>query len=151
MSDQTDGRLEEYKILRIKAQEMVKRLDDLERNAIIACSAIFVFSVSTHWPNPIAKEVLYFLPTALSWFGFLKYWGLASYLGEVNRYAAHIEPEVLGRPGWLTAYYSESAAKVLDPPLQGEGHFASFRMATWIVLSILTPILGTLLTLYGPV
>src|SRR5436305_12527915 len=92
-----DGRLEEYKILRAKAQEMVKRLDDLERNVILACSAIFVYAVSTQWPNPVSRRVIYFLPFALSVIGWIKYVGLAKYLGQLNKYTASIEKEVLGR------------------------------------------------------
>ena len=39
--------LEEYKMLRTKAQELIRRIEELERNVVITCGAIFVFSVVT--------------------------------------------------------------------------------------------------------
>ena len=149
MADIFDGRLEEYKALRSKAAEMVKRLDDLERNAIVACSAIFVFGISNYtWSNTISKSVIFFLPFVVACFGAVKYLGQAGYLSELNRYVAHIEPEIMGRSGWLTAYYSLPGATLLEPPIKGEEHFKWYRIVTWLALLGLTLTLGILLAIY---
>src|ERR1700761_7412632 len=104
MTTDFDARLEEYKSLRMKALDLIKRLDDLERNTILACTAIFVFGTTQAAPH--MKHFLFALPTFVSAVAFVKYWGLADYLLQVNTYAASIEQELLGRDGWLTAYYS---------------------------------------------
>lgn len=101
-------RIEEYKMLREKSLDAIKRMDQLERDVIISCGAIFVFSVSSFKPaDSYSRALIMFLPFLISLLGYFRYKGLSLYLKTVNAYTAKIEPELFGGTGWLTYYYSE--------------------------------------------
>lgn len=134
------GQFEEYKMLRTKALEMVKRLDELERNTAVACSAIYVFALSNQAATgKLAKLVLFGLPFLVALFGAIKYRGLSGYLREVNNYAASLEMTVIGHESWLTYYYSTRA------PKKGENYFRRFRIGTWAALIFICFSLSALL------
>jgi hypothetical protein len=116
----------EYKNLRARAHELVRRIDQLERNVVVACSAVFVFSVSSlNASSAIAKTALYVLPPLISVLGLLRYVGLTQYLKEVNSYTVTLEAKLGGSPGWLTHYYANS------PDHKGERYFSVFRIVVW--------------------
>jgi hypothetical protein len=149
MNDKTEhdhhweGQFEEYKILRSKAQELVKRLDELERNTAVACSAIFVFALSNQAASStLAKLILFILPSLVAGFGYFKYLGLSGYLRDVNDYAANLENAVIGHDSWLKYYYSTRAARC------GEYYFRRFRRGTWAALICLCVVLSTILCIF---
>jgi hypothetical protein len=134
-----DFRLEEYKMLRTKAQDLTRRIEELERNVVIACSAIFVFAVVTfETDHKYERLILFFLPFCVSVLGFVRYKGLAFYMKDVNSYTARVEIE-LGGGGWLTHYYSEDRARTDD-------HYRQYREAIWYAIIFFNALAGGVLT-----
>jgi hypothetical protein len=104
--------LEEYKMLRSKSQETIHRIDELERNVIVACSAIFVFSVGTFkTEHKWQSLILFILPLCVSIVGFLRYGGLVRKMREADDYTVLLERKLAGsNGGWFAYYYSEDRA-----------------------------------------
>ena len=121
-----DFLLEEYKMLRNKAQETIRRIEELERNVIVASSAIFVFSVGqTQTLNKYQSLVIFLLPLFVSIAGFMRYAGLALYVREVNQYTEGLEKQLAGeKGGWLTYYYSK------DRPIS-DRQYQHYRRFIW--------------------
>jgi hypothetical protein len=133
--------LEEYKMLRTKAQDVTRRIEELERNVVVACSAIFVFSVAPSFKFEHGYQflILFFLPLCVSLVGFVRYKGLALYMKEINGYAAGLESQLGGDPGWLNYYYSK------DRPYTDD-HYRRFREAIWYAIIGFNFLAGAVLT-----
>jgi hypothetical protein len=135
--------LEEYKILRERASDMVRRIDQLERNVVIACSAIFVFALSgLKLDEPVPRWILYFMPLFVSAIGVYKYTGLSRYLRELNQYVAEIELKLNGgEPAWLNRYYNNSNNNF------GNSHFRRYRVHLWTSILIFNSVIGLVLSI----
>jgi hypothetical protein len=131
---------EEYKMLRTKAQDMTRRIEELERNVIVACSAIFVFAVATFKPhNSRETLILYFLPLCVSLVGFLRYKGLAHYMREINEYTQGLETKLGGAgAGWLNYYYSPDRPRTDD-------HYRQYRVSIWYATIVFNILAGAIL------
>jgi hypothetical protein len=132
-----DFQLEEYKMLRSKAQETISRIEDLERNVIVASSAIFVFSVgSFQAKSKYQSLVILLLPLCVSLVGFFRYKGFASYVREINDYTIGLEKQLAGeKGGWLTYYYSE------DRPIRDE-RYQQYRKSVWYAVIVFNLLAG---------
>jgi hypothetical protein len=125
-----DFLLEEYRILRSKSQETTHRIDELERNVIVACSAIFVFSVGTFkTEHKWQSLILFILPLCVSIVGFLRYSGLVHKAKEADDYTVLIEKKLAGSDGgWLTYYYSQ------DRPRSDEQYQRNRDLIWWAIM-----------------
>lgn len=132
----------EYKDLREKAKDIVRRMDELERNVVIACSAIFVFSISTFQTDETySRYLLFLLPVFVSLIGYARYWGLSRYLLEVNTYCAVLEKRLRkGEPGWLSKYYESEG--------RGDLYFKRFRRHLWHIVLVFNAIIGLWLVIF---
>jgi hypothetical protein len=129
--------LAEYKMLRDKAQDVIRRIEELERNVIIACSAIFVFSnANFKSDNKYQNMLLFSLPFFLSLIGFYRYKGFTLYLREINEYTMRLEEKLNdGKPGWLSYYYSNDRHYT-------DKHYKSYRIWIWYAVVTFNVVAG---------
>jgi hypothetical protein len=135
-----DFLLEEYKMLRTKSQDIIRRVEDLERNVVIACSAIFVFSVGTFKPEYKWQSlILFILPLCVSLVGFVRYKGLAFYARDVNKYTVIVEEKLAGKQGgWLTYYYSPDRQHT-------DKYYQRYRSSIWYAIILFNALAGLVL------
>ena len=138
-----DFLLEEYRILRSKSQETTHRIDELERNVIVACSAIFVFSVSTFkTEHKWQSLILFILPLCVSIVGFLRYGGLVRKMREADEYTVSLEKKLAGSDGgWLTCYYYPKGRPSTDKLYRSKSDLIwraimGFSLAAGVVLAV---------------
>jgi hypothetical protein len=134
-----DFQLEEYKMLRTKAQDVIGRIEQLERNVVLASSAIFVFSLATFVPKTNYQSlIIYFLPLGVSLVGLVRLNRLEWYLREINRYTEERLERSLSKEkgGWLKYYYSELGSS--------ERSRRSYRLV-WFFVVLFNLAAGTLL------
>ena len=131
--------LEEYKMLRGRTRYVLERLERLEQNVLIACSAIYVFALSEFRPTDHEQRaIVYLLPSIVSIFGFFRYYALSGYLKEINYYTMELERKTEGL-GWLNHYYSQ---KKLDV-------YYESRVWVWVFLVLLN-LLAAIILIWPP-
>jgi hypothetical protein len=123
-------RLEEYKMLRTKSQTIINRVEDLERNVVLFCGAVFAFAVGTSFTPTYKYQslILYVLPLAVSIVAWVRYRGLILYMTEVNNYTIAVERELGGeKAGWLDYYYSPDRQRT-------DAKYQQYRTVIWLAI-----------------
>jgi Ca2+/Na+ antiporter len=143
---------EEYKMLATKEHHATRRIEELERNVVIACSAIYVFSLVTfRSQQKIHIIILFSLPFLVSLVGFYRYWGLARYVEEIDHYALKLERELSsGVYGWLSYYYECPLYDAKDHhgfPRRSDGYFRRHRDFAWYAIMFVNFVAGIILIL----
>ena len=118
-------RLEEYKLLRDKSKAILDRVDNLERNLVLFCGAVFTFAVGFRADYKFQSVLLYVLPFAVSLAAWRRYKGMLRYMKEVNNYTMKLEEELGGeKGGWLRYYYALEGNRSDD-------EFQKYRAVLW--------------------
>jgi hypothetical protein len=127
---------EEYLSLRKEIEGMLAELSSLERNAILACAAVYSFittyAIDKNGLTPFYRAVAFGTPVFISVFSALRAWSLNQHFGTLSTYMTKVEEVTALREegfiGWEHFFAKDWR----------RGTQTRMRMGFWIFLVVAT-------------